>query len=181
MKRHSTLVLGIVATLAIGCKDETPRAPALRDSPVYQNESAGLRFLVPERWRQAANSNLPEGPLEREVQLARYNVNTSAAAASLEILCMTTDDTFNAVEYHSGPSFGITEWKLIEKPQTVTLGAEEGSQMLLEGEVGGDVYEKEVTTIRRGNRTFHFIGLYSQEDHNARQQIQRAIQSVAWK
>ena len=53
--------------------------------------------------------------------------------------------------------------------------------MLLQGTVDKDTYGKEVTIVPRGERAFHFIGLYSLDDHNARQQIQRAVRSVAWR
>ena len=173
----AVLFLGLLA----GCREDVPQAPALRSSPVYQNESAGLRFLVPERWKQAANSTLPAGSLERELLLTRYKVNTSASAASLEITCMDLDKSFDPVAYHSGPSFGIAEWQVVEAPHSVSQSGVKGQQMLLQGTVDNDTYGKEVTITPRGQRMYHFIGLYSQKDHNARQQIQRAVQSVAWK
>ena len=47
-------ILMAVALLApaAGCRGR-PHAPALRDGPIFQNSSEGIRFRVPEGWTRA--------------------------------------------------------------------------------------------------------------------------------
>src|SRR5262245_64118678 len=70
--------------LLLGCAPR-PRAPALLDEPVYQNEREGFRFLVPEGWKQYARSEAPPGKGERERLLVLYRRLTPGPEATLEV------------------------------------------------------------------------------------------------
>ena len=182
-RRGSLRLLMVVGSMAVvGCdRAPRPQAPAIRNSPVFQSPSGGFRFLVPERWRQSANASIPPGPIDRPLMLTRYQVATTSKGASLEVLVMDSDDTTDFLEYHRGPSFGIREWAVEESPSSVTIDGADGTQMFLSGQLQGIHLGKEIVVFQRGNRSFHFIGLFSKKDLNARQQIRRAIESLVWK
>lgn len=176
------LSCGLGLALAfVGCSQEKPQAPVLRDGPVYQNDAAGMRFLVPERWHQTANSTLPDEPIEKEMLLTRYRIPTSAQGATLEILCMESSVNGDPLEYHRRPSYSIEQWEVVESPQSLELSGVKGVRFALRGEFKEMKLGKEVYVFERGNRQFHFVGLYSPADPNARQQIRRAVESLAWK
>lgn len=171
----------ILGGLTCGCGTSSPQAPALRDGPVYQSDAAGLRFLVPEHWKQTASSALPTGPLDREVLLTRYRLPTSAQGASLEVIAMDASKDFDPLAYHCEPSFGIENWEIAESPRSTTIGGSPATRFLLQGSRNQAVLAKEVVAFQRGSRWFHFIALMAPSDIDARQQIQRAIQSIAWR
>ncbi|MCA9188978.1 MAG: hypothetical protein KDA99_25315 [Planctomycetales bacterium] len=164
-----------------GCGDPPPQAPALRNGPVYQNDAAGLRFLVPDMWQQTASSALPRGELEKEILLARYQLQTSASGGSLEVYCMNDSPLLDLLTYHRAPSFGVAEWNIIEGPEEIQFQGITATHLLLAGTVNNNQLGKDVTVFRRGARVFSFVGLYSLDDPNARQQIERAVRSVVWK
>ncbi len=175
-------LLSLIAAMSlIGCSQEKPQAPVLRDGPVYQNDEAGVRFLVPERWQQTANSSLPDEPIEKELLLARYRIPTSAQGATLEILCMESSVNGEPLDYHRQPSYSIEKWEVVEQPRAFEVSGVKGTRFRLQGQFKEMKLGKEVFVFQRGARQFHFVGLFSPSDPNARQQIERAVQSVAWK
>ena len=56
-----------------------------------------------------------------------------------------------------------------------------GTNMLLRGQLNDTHLAKEVVVFDRDNRRFHSVGLFSPDDPDARQQIRRAVHSVAWR
>src|SRR3954470_24218650 len=67
-----------------GCNSQRPRAPALRDGPVYDNPEIGLRFLTPTNWTQVARSDTPPpGPGER--LLVRFQAPATVSHALFEV------------------------------------------------------------------------------------------------
>ena len=174
------LLLLLLATL--GCGEVKPQAPALRNSPVYQNNDAGLRFLVPERWIQSANSRLPRGTIEKELLLTRYRLQTSEKAAALEVLATDSLVPKQFTTYHRGPSYGVKEWRITKALRPVTIGGQSADRMdLVANTADRDPLVKHVVIFTFGPRTFHFIGFHWSSDPNAEQQIERAIASIAWK
>jgi len=178
-RRHCFLPLTVA--ILLGCREAPPQAPALRDGPVYQHDSAGMRFIVPERWQQTANSTLPAGSIDKEVLLARYRIPTTAAGASLEILCQDAVDVNQVLAYHQQPSYAIADWSVVEPPSSIEIQGVRGTHMLLRGQLNDTHLAKEVVVFDRDNRRFHFVGLFSPDDPDARQQIRRAVHSVAWR
>lgn len=163
----------------IGC-DSRPKAPALRDSSVYQNRAAQLRFLVPQGWTQVASSDLPPGPLATEVMVAKYQMKTSARGAMLELLCMDSSDSLNVGQYHAQPSHGISGWKDEADATELTISGSNGQRFFLHGVAGKNTMHKEVSAFRRGTHVISFVGLYWDDDHEAREEIRRAVASVVW-
>ena len=162
-----------------GC-DSPPRAPLLRDTPVYHSQSEGFRFRVPEGWNQSANSVLPAGDLPGDVFLTRYQMTTAEGGASLQIICRN-DVAVDQLETHwSGPAFGVKSWKVDETLKEVKAGPVDGQRIVYSGSMGGKTLMKHVTCLHRNNRLYSFVGLYWQKDAFARQQIERALDSLIW-
>jgi hypothetical protein len=159
-----------------GCSAE-PQAPALRDGPVYLNDSAGFRFLVPQGWKQVANSQLPE-PLEAEFLLVRYRLSTSPRGAVFETLCLPTADEAAIIAHHAGPSHGAKEWRPL--PTAPGKPAPPADTRRFTATIGGEQLVKEVTSVARANRVISFLGIYSDSDAAAREEIRRAVASLQW-
>lgn len=159
-----------------GCSAE-PQAPALRDGPVYLNDSAGFRFLVPQGWKQVANSQLPES-LEAEFLLVRYRLSTSPRGAVFETLCLPTADDAAITAHHAGPSHGAREWRPL--PNGPGKPAPPANTRRFTATIGGEQLVKEVTSVARANRVISFLGIYSDSDSAAREEIRRAVASLQW-
>ena len=171
-----SLACCLAIVLAVGCAAE-PQAPALRDGPVYLNDSAGFRFLVPQGWKQVANSQLPES-IEAEFLLVRYRLSTSPRGAVFETLCLPARSDDEVAAHHAGPSHGAKEWR----PLPVVAGkpAPPANARRFTAIIGGEPLVKEVTSVARAGRVFSFLGIYSDSDPAAREEIRRAVASLQW-
>ena len=174
------LMGGLLLVLLSGC-ERAPRAPALRDTKVYQNNRQGFRFLVPDNWTQTANAVLPKGPIEGEVLLVQYRMRTAEMGAALEVLCFDQARASNLQDYHAGPSHGTERWQSLEPAKGVEIGGAAGQRFVFVGRVSNQRMNKEVVAFRRGSRVFSFIGLYWQKDTKAGEQYERAVQSILWR
>lgn len=174
------LFLTLALAGGVGC-DVRPRAPALRDSSVYQNRDAGLRFLVPQGWTQVASGVLPPGALPAEFMLVKYQMKTTARGAVLEVLCLDdSQSTTDSHRHHAQPSHGVASWTSKVEAQELTVGGVPGRRFQYEGRIHKNTMHKEVVVFRRENRLFSFVGLYWDDDHNAREEIRRAVDSLVW-
>jgi hypothetical protein len=168
--------VAIAVVVGAGCSAE-PQAPALRDGPVYLNDSAGFRFLVPQGWKQVANSQLPES-LDAEFLLVRYRLSTSPRGAVFETLCLPARSEEELAAHHAGPSHGAREWQpLSVEPNKPPLPA---NTKRFTAKIGGEPLVKEVTSVTRAGRAFSFLGIYSDSDAAAREEIRRAVASLQW-
>ncbi|MFM7842780.1 MAG: hypothetical protein ACKPEY_00920 [Planctomycetota bacterium] len=174
------LLCGTMALVGSSGCDSRPRAPALRDSAVYQNRAAGLRFLVPQGWTQVASSVLPSGELSAEFMLVKYQMRTTAQGATLELLCFDDPKASDLVAYHAQASHGIAEWKRVGEPAEFTQTGVVGMRAEYLGSVAKSTMHKDVTVFRRGQRVFSFVGLYWQDDQAAREEIRRAVDSLVF-
>jgi hypothetical protein len=163
-----------------GC-DSGPRAPALRDAPVYQNNREGFRFLVPDDWLQSASAELPEAGLEGEVILVQYKMRTPGKGAGVEILCFDENEPSDLHKYHAGPSHGVRRWRSIRPAETLTVNDAAAERFVYRAKVGDGEMEKDVVAFRRGRRVYSFIGLFWSSDDRAREQLSRAVNSTIWK
>lgn len=169
-----------VSLLLVAACDSTPRAPELVDSPVYQNKAEGFRFRVPEGWTQSASSNLPPGDFEGENFLVRYLVQSPAGGSTLQVLCFVDNDETNLEEHYRSPSFGVEKWTVTSPTTPVKIGDTSAERITYQGPLRGKPMHKDVLCVRRGNRVYAFVGLYSEGDDKARQAIQRALDSLTW-
>lgn len=172
----------VAACVSASCESR-PQAPSLRNGPVYQNKSAGFRFLVPEGWSQSANATLPAS-LDREFLLLQYRMKTTAQGGLFEVLCFDPKPDFDLNAFHAGPSHGVKAWP----PREATSGKESpdvatpagGERKLYGASLMGNPTTKEVVSFRRGTRIFSFMGVYGDKDAAAREEIRRALESLKW-
>jgi hypothetical protein len=79
-----------------------PRAPALRDGPVYQNSEEGIRFNVPEGWTQDAQARTPPGRLVQEVMLVEYKLLNADPPAVLRLTAIDLPESSDIETYLKG-------------------------------------------------------------------------------
>jgi hypothetical protein len=168
-------LLGLVA----GCSSQ-PAAPLLSDSPVYRNSAERFRFLVPEGWTQTASSALPTGDIQGEIFLVRYRIKSAELGANLQIICMADGPYRDLQQYHSGSSFRVNLWDVVEPRRMVDVNGVEAERMIYKALADKREMTKHVTSFRRNGRVYSMVGLYFTGDDDARQQIERAAASVIW-
>ena len=173
-----SIVVGFVVA-ALGC-GRGPVAPELGNSPVYRNPAEGFRFLVPEDWIQTASSNLPPGDLDGEIFLVRYSLSTPETGATLLVLCEGESDAIDLERHHAEGTFGVARWNVVDPRRTVMMNGASAERIVYLGVTDGREITKHATCFRHKGRLYSFIGLYSSSDEMARQQIERAVESVIW-
>ena len=165
---------------ACGCPDR-PRAPLLRDDPVYQNDREGFRFLAPDGWTMRAKSEVPSGSLEKQRTLVEYLRLTEDKTAMLEVSVANSREISDLPSDQAKPAFGITQWNLVGSPEAITIDGQEALRFHYLGKSGKPSITREVTVFRRKNRDYFFTGMYPESDTKARDEIRRAVGSTIWK
>lgn len=171
--------VGLAALLLAGC-DTRPKAPALRDSPVFHSKQEGFRFLVPEGWTKSAHGVLPSGKLKGEVLFAQFRVPTSEQEAMLDVLCFSEGTHASPQSYHAGPSHGASEWTETAPPEPVEINRTPAERLVYSAMIGKQPMTKEVIAFRRNERVYSFIGLFAASDNAAQQELRRATNSIVW-
>jgi hypothetical protein len=177
-KRPHLRVL-LALALVLGCRGR-PAAPILSDSHVYQNAEEGFRFLVPDGWRQSANSSLPPGPLHREPRIVRYTMTTDQPGAVFVVLCTDDSPALDVESHHAGPSFGADHWNIVEPRTQIEVRGVPAERMEYKANIEGQTLTKFVTGFRRHGRVYSFVGLFASTDATARQQVDRATHEIIW-
>lgn len=164
---------------ASGC-GERPRAPALRDGPVYRHRQLGFRFMVPDGWNQTASADVPPGAIDQELCVTQFRVPASGPA-TLEVLCFDPSYAPNLDKYHADPSHGVSDWQLDGEPRETKVGELAGRKLAYRSSGrGGVAMVKEATCFTRDERVVCFIGLAPESDVRAREQLQRAVRTLVW-
>jgi predicted Zn-dependent protease len=171
------LVAGWIA--GSGCQPR-PKAPALLDEPVYQNDREGFRFLVPEGWIMAARADVPPGPAQKERLLVQYRRANADKQAMLEVSQADLPEPTDLQAYLSGPSFGASRWKSSAAPEPIEVHGVNGTRFRLTAQVRGEQLAREVTAFRRGERVYFFTLLYAPADTSAPEQARRAVGRIVW-
>lgn len=166
------------ALLAGGC-GRGPRAPVLRNDPVYQNATEGFRFLVPPDWTQQARSNAPAGPAPTDRLLVRYERRSETTPAVLEVSMIDLPPATDLRAYLTGPSSARPGWTVARPPEAVKVGDRDGERFLFASAADRPL-TKEVVTVRRGARVYFFTALYAPTDDAARDDIRRALATLQW-
>ncbi|MDB5392236.1 MAG: hypothetical protein JWM11_7882 [Planctomycetaceae bacterium] len=169
----------LIYIVTSGCTGQ-PAAPILSNSPVYRNSTEGFRFLVPEGWIQTANSVLPPGKLSGEIFLVRYRVTSPEAGATLQVLCMTDDKSLNMEQHHGEGSFRAGKWNVDQPLQNIEINKIAAERITYKVSVDKREMSKHVTCFHHKGRVYSFVGLFWSDDDQARQQIERAAESVIW-
>ncbi len=179
-KRFSAAAWVIALALNItltGC-DSDPKAPVLRDAPFYHNKSEGIRFIVPEGWKQTASALLPQGDFDDEVYLVRYSLTTPESGAMMVVLVMQEKTPVNLEEHLAGPSFRVQKWTVETPSEEIEVNGSKLEHFVFTAKVGERSMTKDVYCFRRNSRIYSFLGLYWTGDHYAEQQIERAVKSL---
>jgi hypothetical protein len=175
-------ITGLVAACllsVVGCQPR-PKAPALLDEPVYQNDQEGFRFLVPDGWIVAARANVPPGPVTKERLLVEYRRAAAGPRAMLEVSLVDLPASTNLAEYLAGPSFGVSRWKPLGEPQTLEAGGKSAQRFRFAGQAGKTELAREVTVFQRGGRVYLFAVLSTSGDETAAEQVRRALGGLIW-
>ena len=176
--RLNPIALALLTCL-LGC-DSRPKAPVLRDAPVYENDAEGFRFLVPKGWIQTASAVLPPERLEGEVVLVTYRMRTSEKTALVEVLCFDRENV-DLQQYHAEPSHGVADWRIVSPLSQRTIHGMPAEHCLYRGTIEKEVICKEVYAFRRGARVYSFIAFYWESDQNAREEVRQAMESIVWR
>jgi hypothetical protein len=158
-----------------------PRAPSLRDEPVFQDAKAGLRFLVPDGWNTSSKTIYQPESTSQERSLVEYGKISNDQLASFEVTFADLPPSTDLGAYLSGPSLGQTRWNLTANATPLTVDGVEAQRFILAAGEGPGQTTKEVVVFRRGERVFFFTGLFPSSDNESRQQIRRAVESIVWK
>jgi hypothetical protein len=173
MRRLCLVVLGL--GLAAGCSDR-PRAPALRDEPVYDNPAEGLRFLTPEGWNQVARADPPPDPSGKDRLLVSYQSTGRGHPAVLEVSRADLPESEDLAARAASPSHGYGPWKPARPPESVEVGGAAATRFVMNAK---DM-TKEVTAVRRGGRVYFFTLISGKADDETRQQARRVIGGATW-
>jgi len=154
-----------------------PRAPALHDGPIYQNDQEGFRFLVPDGWTQDASGVIPPGTVEQEQMIVEYKLLTSDRPAALLVTCVDLPRGLYLHEYLRSHSPTPEAWRALGEGDPLIINGVEATRVTPRNIDA----TREVAALRRGERAYLFTGEFETTDTKAQQQIRRAVDSVIWK
>jgi hypothetical protein len=175
-----TVLLSAWVLLLSSCNSR-PRAPVLRNDPVFQNDREGFRFLVPEGWIQIGRTEIPPGKVERERPLVDYYLTTGPGTASFRVSRIDLPESADLAKLLATPSFGVKKWTQTAAPEDVTVGGVPGVRSHFGGDHGNEHVAREVVHVRRGERLYFFTSLYPAKAVAMRDQFRRVVESVIWK
>jgi hypothetical protein len=173
--------IGLAAVLllgAVGCTPP-PRAPALEDGPVYQNNREGFRFLVPDDWTQFASGEAPPGKVDNEAMLTEYRLLKAERPSILRVTLLDIPPE-DSIEAYLTDQFGKLGWRLKGGSESCTAGGVAGTRFTLVNTASPQEI-REVYAFRRGGRVYFFTAILAASDSKARLQVRRAIESLSWK
>jgi hypothetical protein len=179
--KHTTwikLALFLVGLVA-GC-ERSPRAPLLRDEPVYQNSQGGFRFQAPHGWTQVAKGDWPAKATQERL-LVEYKAEASEQPAGLQVMVVDLPESTNLDKYLVGASFASGSWRPTGTSEILQISGVEARRHTFESGFGNEKTTREVVTFRRQGRVFLFTGIFSASDSLARDQIRAAVNSIIWK
>ncbi|SRR6266404_5684408 len=166
----------VLLVLTAGC-NRPPRAPALRDEPVYTNSRDGFSFLSPAGWLQTAKSDPPDEISERDRLLVCYQSPAATLKAWFEVSRADWPESTDVSARLALPSHASgTAWQPSGNPQAEKVGDTDGTRYTFTN------LEriKETTVIRRGPHVYFFTVLSEKTDEQARLQIRKIIADARW-
>ena len=179
-QRWALIRVGIpLLLLSAGCS-RTPKAPLLRDEPVYQNGEAGFRFQVPEGWTQVAKGDIP-GEAPQPHLLVEYKGLNMDQPAGLQVTAVDLPTSTSLEKYLTGPSFGSEIWRPTAKAERFQVKGVEATRFAFESKARQQNLAREVVAFRRNERVYLFTGIFALGDTKSREQIRGAVKSTIWK
>jgi hypothetical protein len=179
------ILAGLIAfgsvLLCSGCQ-RRPVAPALRDDPVYQNDREGVRFLVPEGWKQYAKAEVPSGKVDKERLLVQYkHLFERKVGVEFEVSLADLPPSTDLSDYLAAPSHGGKNWRQKGPVEKLDVNGVAAERFVFTGRVDRGEMIKEVVVFQRNGRFYFFTGLFAAADKNARAQVRAAVDSTKWK
>lgn len=171
--------MGLIAVLVLAGCSRGPRAPALEDGAVYQNDQERFRFVVPNGWAQQMKTLLPPGRVAKERTLVLYRCfEPSAASLEVSVRDFTAEES---VERHlTKKEIAGAKWKMRGDPEPITLGGVAATRYYLEASVKDKRTFREVVVRRRGERALLFNGMFLPGDTFRRDQIRQTWAGLRW-
>ncbi len=170
----------LLVALSAGCQD-APRAPALTNETVYQNDAVGITFVTPEGWTLFAKTSLPPGPLNRPIRLTAYGRSVDKFHAEFELYAVDVPPGSDLLDYLAEHKIGPDVWTPVGKPSALTVRGVPATRSAFAG-VKADVKKRrDIVAFKRGDRQFLIAFTHHEDDSQARDQAQKAIDSVNWK
>jgi hypothetical protein len=164
-----------------GCNSR-PRAPALVNESVYQNDQEGFRFEVPDGWIiHAKTTLLPGVPVPKEKMLVAFRRPHAKRMAVMEVACVDLPEDADLTLQLIGKRTDADAWKQSAPTEAASVGDIPGQRFFF-SKMGRDyLLKKEVVAVRRGGRFYFFVLVAVPEDLTARDEIRRVIAGVTWK
>jgi hypothetical protein len=174
--------LGLVlplAALAAGCTTR-PSAPALTNEAVFEDDRAGLRFVVPDGWLMTMRGVAPPGRLNKPAQLVRFQPPVADRAADLELIAVDLPAAQDITKYLSDQQPGVDKWTAAGPPKPVSAGGSEGTRYEYASATKAGI-RREVSAFRRGDRVYLFLTTFGTNDTASRDQARLAVETTVWK
>ena len=168
-----------VCLFVAGCGSR-PRAPALANTPVYENPKAGFRFLAPKNWNQHASAQLPPGPLKKPRLLVQYKRVSKDKGAFFEVGVIDLEEGHDIKDTLTAPASGASKWTMTAKPEPIKVGPVPATRYVMQGTVSKENMVREAVVFQKGQRAFFFVGLFYPGDETAKEQTRRTVESVIW-
>jgi hypothetical protein len=174
------LVAGALLIFLAVVSPSRPRAPALVNEPVYHNAREGFRFLAPEEWTVTARGESPPGHQDKERLLVSYQRSGTGKPARFEVTLADLPPSTDLAVHLASPSYGSEKWQLKTQAEALDLKGVAATRYAFFGHQGKDEMSKEVVAVRRGERVFFLVTIYSPGDVVARDEVRRAVASTIW-
>lgn len=178
--RTAGLILAALAASLPGCQD-APRAPALANETVYQNDAVGVAFVTPEGWTLYAKTTLPPGPLDRPIRLTAYGRAADKFHAEFELYAVDVPPGADLLDYLNTHKIGPGVWTPVGKPLALTVRGVPATRYAFAGVKADAKTRRQVVAFPRGDRQLLIVFTHHDDDSQARDQAQKAIDSVTWK
>ena len=162
----------------LGCENKVS-APALTDDLVYEN-SAGMRFVVPERWSVTAKSNIPDAIPSHPTRLVAYHSPTSLDA-TLDVYVANIPAQTSLNDYLTANPISPRRWTPEGSPESLTINGKSATRTSYSAKSSKNKpLRREIVLFDRDGLCYFFLLEYGSDDTKTREQARRAIESTVW-
>ena len=176
--KMSPCLLFALALLLAGCQP-TPRAPDLEDSPFFASDQEGVRFLVPEGWTLFKKSAQPPGKVRFLTLIVAYHQLRADKPGEFELYRVDLPASADVTAHLQEHLPNAAKWEL-RPNETLQLGGIPATRLNFYRKERQHELARSVTYCRRGERVYVFVAARKFSDHDSRDQIDRALESVTW-
>lgn len=174
--RAAWAVAAALALAPLGCGTR-PKAPALTTEAAYENDAAGVRFVVPEGWVTTGKTTLPPGTYDRPIRLVGYA--SAAGQAELDLYAVDLPAGQDLPGYLDRHAIGADKWAAKGPAKADPVNGTAATRYTQTAGKKGE-RTRELTAFARGTRTYVFVLTYPTADGSARDLGRRAVETVKW-